>query len=137
VVTFAACASPEERLTKPEFLRQANALCERLQDRQQQIIAGLGIMEGSPPTPSQVQQFGSQFSPEADETFDEISRLRPPQDDERQVREIVAEFRKVITLYSDAVRDEKLAAALVAPPTQPMTKAVIKASEYGMISCAF
>lgn len=134
---LASCGGSEPRLSKSAFVKEANARCANLQNEQQDILADVLRDDGAAPTVDDLQVFAERFVPAARATFDDIDELRPPAVDQEQVDHILAEFREVLDLFNDATTDDDLAAALINPPTHPMTDAVIAASEYGLTSCSF
>ncbi len=130
-VTLAGCGDDGgERLTKAGFLARGNAICERTQDRVDDAADQAFTEPGNIPTAEQVQSFvDDTLVPALEEELDELEDLRPPEDDESLVEEIIAAGRTGVEEISN--RGE----LILNRERSPLNRYENMAQNYGLTQC--
>jgi hypothetical protein len=87
---LSGCGDDGDRLSKTGFLAQGKAICERTQERIDSGAEQAFTEEGNIPSAEQVQNFvDDTVVPAIQEEVDGLEDLKPPEDDESIVEEII------------------------------------------------
>ena len=127
----------DEGLSKPEYVRQANAICKKFNDQveRQAQRAFAGIRDESDLTPAKARGFFEEALPQYDRQIADLRKLDPPEGDEDKVKRIYdigeEEGRKI----RSALGSDREVRRLVT--TDSVTPRFQKASgEYGLDTCS-
>lgn len=90
MLVLSSCGDDDggDRLSKAGFIANANAICERTQER---IDQGATVfVEGEVPTFEQMRDFvDDTVAPAVKDELNDLENLRPPEDEEEDVKEII------------------------------------------------
>jgi hypothetical protein len=131
VFVLAGCGG-EERLTKPEFVRQANAICAKYERRLDAIPQPRELRD--------VQSYIDRGVPLAKGELAELEELRPPERDEPAVERLLAQVEATISELerlgeAAAARDREAAQAAAARVEEAGARAAKLARDYGLDEC--
>lgn len=126
-----ACGG-EERLSKREFLRQADAICATYERRLDTVPR--------PRTLRDVPPFIERGLPLAKEELAKLEELRPPEGDEAEVERLLTQVKETIAELerlrdAAAARDRAAAQAAAARVEEASDRAAKLAREYGFAEC--
>ena len=135
---MAGCGSDEdEALSKPEYVKQANAICKRFNSKveRQAQKAFAGIRDESELTSAKARGFLEAALPEYEQQLEALRELKPPEGDEDTVNRIydvgAQEGRKIRgSLDDDAALKRLVTSDSVTPRFQGLSK------DYGLETCA-
>ena len=132
VLALVGCGG-EERLSKREYLRQADAICAKYERR---LVA---IPE--PRTLREVPSFIDRGLPLATEERAELEELRPPEAEEAEIERLLAQVDETIEELerlrdAAAARDRAAAQAAAARLEESSGRAARLARSYGLEECA-
>lgn len=124
-------SSTSAAMTKQEFLKQGNAICEKRMHEERAAVrrwmAGFGT-HPKPPTPTQLKEIAVQgVIPPFRAAADELSELPPPPADAKTVAEILKKIDAGVKVI-----EERPAEGIQANPITEGAKAAI---EYGLTAC--
>ena len=130
-LALAGCGG-EERLSKPEFVRQANAICAKYERRLDAIPEPRELRE--------VQSYIDRGVPLAKQELAELAELRPPETDEAEVERLLTQVRKTISELerlgrAAAARDRAGAQAAAARVEEAGARGAKLARDYGLGEC--
>lgn len=99
-----ACGGDDEpRLTKARFIEQGSAICEESSGRIDAAAQTAFEEEGKIPTPDEITEFATEtVAPTIENEVERLSELRPPEQDEERVDEILEAGRNGV----DRVRQD-------------------------------
>lgn len=144
VVASAACGgSSEKRLTKEQYIEQADAICKPYEVQiEDKIESELGELPEDPSDWSAADKeklattFRNDFLPLAEEELEKVKKLKPPKEDQKTIDAMLAaveEANKKIAEVSQG-SGEQLVDMLV-NGEEPNAKANQLAQEYGLQEC--
>lgn len=130
-LALAACGG-DERLSKREYLRQADAICAKYERRLDALP--------EPRTLRDVPSFVERGVPLAREELAELDELRPPEGDEAEVERLLAQVKNTIAGLerlgdAAAARDRAAAEAAAARVEETSERAAKLAQRYGLEEC--
>ena len=130
-LALTACGG-DERLSKPEYLRRADAICAKYERR----LAALP----EPRTLRDVPAFIERGVPLAKEELAELDELRPPEGDEAEVDRLLAQVRETTAELerlgeAAAARDRAGARAAAERLEEASDRAAKLARRYGLDEC--
>jgi hypothetical protein len=128
VLVAAGCggSSQAETLKKPEFIKQANAICAESQKERDKAVTS--ATEGA--EPSKVQLVTDTILPTIQEMTEELSELGAPEGDEKEVQAIIDAINsaaKEVAAHAEGTLEEDVEAFKHADQL---------AEEYGLTDCA-
>lgn len=131
VLALAGCGG-EERLSKNEYVRQADAICAKYERRLDSIPEPRSLREVSP--------FIERGLPLAKDELAELEELRPPEADEAKVARLLAQVKETITELerlrdAAAARDRAAAETAAARVEEASGRASKLARGYGLEEC--
>lgn len=131
LLAVAGCGG-EERLSRAEFLRQADAICANYERRLDAIEEPRALRD--------VPRFIERGVPLARKELAELEKLRPPAEDEAKVERLLAQVRKTISELEHlgeaaAARDRAAAQAAAARVEEASDRAAKLAQRYGLDEC--
>lgn len=131
VAVLAACGQTEAALSKPEFVKQGNAICERLDNE----TAGFEeeAFAGGDPDPAEMQTWVKKSSPFIETALADLRELNPPKADKDEVDAILAEGDRALKTFQRAAASEEEAAKV---QVDPFISFNAKATAYGLDKCA-
>jgi hypothetical protein len=96
-VGLAGCGGGGEQLTKAEYARQGNELCERIEQRVTQAASSQFSQQGEIPSAEKITSFAREtLAPALEEELDALGGLGPPEQDEERVSDILTAGRRAI-----------------------------------------
>jgi hypothetical protein len=96
-VGLAGCGGGGEQLTKAEYARQGNELCERIEQRVTQAASSQFSQQGEIPSAEKITSFAREtLAPALEEELDALGELSPPEQDEERVNDILQAGRRSI-----------------------------------------
>lgn len=133
IVAFAACGDGDERLSKQEFLDQANAIfCKGAAENQAENAKVLGD-ESKPPTDARILEFVDFIVEHDRRTFDAIADLRGPKDLDKAVDALTADSKAALdTFRARMQRDPQAIDKIEADVFGPLQQ---RASKLGLGEC--
>lgn len=134
----AACGndSGESALSKPDYLRKANAICVELNRERERVAAKHFPSTEEPPTVEQLQAFAEEFSATNRDKIGELRALSAPEGDETEVDAIYDAADRVSEGLTRVATDEDLALETLEGDVPGAEQADRLAAEYGLTKCA-
>jgi hypothetical protein len=147
-LVVSACASDAEALSKPEFVEQANAICQASQDEADPLFEAIYAdmdddFDQEGPTEELYVRFAEamgEMMPIFNRQLDEISALEPPPEDKEFIENLIADQAHAITefvrILDDAAGgDEAARARMDNDEVDPFIDVDRRAREYGLTVC--
>ncbi|MDH3752891.1 MAG: hypothetical protein OEU32_03375 [Acidimicrobiia bacterium] len=145
----AACGSDAEALSKPEFIEQANAICQASQDEADPLFeAAFAEFEDLDPNDPATQEFlyarfaeaMDEIKPILDQQLDDIRALEPPSEDKDLIETLIADQDAALTefvglLDAALAGDEEARAIIDSEEEDPFADIDRRAREYGLTVC--
>ena len=130
-LALAACGG-DERLSKPEYLREADAICAKYERRLDAFP--------EPRTLRDVPSFIERGVPLAKQELAELEELRPPEADEAEVGRLLTQVRETTAALerlgeAAAARDRAAALAAAERVEEASDRAAKLARSYGLDEC--
>ena len=131
VLALAACGG-DERLTRAEYVRQADAICAKYERRLEAL--------GEPRALRDVPAFIERGVPLAKRELAELEELRPPEGDDPEVERLLAQVEETIAELerlgeAAAARDRAAAEAAAVRVEEAGAEAAKLARSYGLDEC--
>ena len=131
VLALGACGG-EERLSKAEYVRRADAICGKYERRLDAIPEPRELRD--------VPDFIERGIPLARDEVEELEELRPPEGDEEEVERLLAQVKETIAALerlgdAAAARDVAAAEEAAARVEEAGDRAAKLAREYGLDEC--
>lgn len=96
-VSLAGCGGGGERLTKAEYVRQGNELCERIEQRVTEAASAAFTEQGQIPSTEEITDFANEtLAPAIDEELEGLRELSPPEEDEERVDDILTAGQRAV-----------------------------------------
>jgi hypothetical protein len=125
-------SSSADAISKGEFLKKANAICENGNTDIEQAAKHQFPEKGGKPSQTQVLRYvSSTVTPDIQHQIDELKKLGAPEGDEEPIKIILAETQRAL------VQAKKTPAALIKGGPGPFAGADKFAKAYGLIACEF
>ena len=135
-VALGACGSDEETLTKAEWTKQADAICEKTNEETEKAAEDAfgDLGEEEAPDPDELEKFVDEVVPAQREQIADIRELNEPEDISDEVDEMLEEAEKAIDELDDASGDELL--EMFASEDDPFERVTEIAEDLDMKDCA-
>jgi hypothetical protein len=137
-VVAVGCGGDDED-KREDFFIQGNRICARLDQKVEAIErdAFRRLRPGQEASPRLYTRFAKKAAPQVSAGINQLTRLSPPEGDERQVRAIYAELRKGSRALSRAATDRQAAKAFLKGEGEgPFARASALTDEYGLVECS-
>ncbi|MDX2380667.1 MAG: hypothetical protein QNM02_13020 [Acidimicrobiia bacterium] len=144
---FAACGDDPEPLSKPQFVAQANAICQTTNDQLVPIFENVWAIEDDvdPTDPANELLIFARWDeamdevvPIVDEQLDDLRELSPPAEDEDLIETLFADQESAIADFAglmDAAAGGDQAAMAELELDDPFDDINRRAREYGLTVC--
>lgn len=146
-VLLASCGIDDtETLSKPEFIEQADAICEATDAELEPVWDQLWEMDEAGVEPSEEMIFVrfaqamQTIGPAWDESVDDIRALEPPSEDQETIDELLIDLEAAIddveaTVTAAAAGDEEARRIMDSESVDPMADVNQRARDYGLAVC--
>ena len=147
-VLVAACGDDTEALSKPEFVAQANAICQASNDQLEPVFeavwADLESVDADDPENEFIlfvrwDEAMQQVVPIVDEQLDDIRALEPPPEDAELIEALLGDQEAAIaefaSLMKAAAQGDQAALAALDTEEDPFDDIDRRAREYGLTVC--
>ena len=129
---LAATACSDDRLSKEEFIEQADAVCATVNERTEEL--------GEPTTQESFPEFARKAKEITDEALEDMRALEPPEEDEERIDEMLDAIEKAASFLpeiADAVaeNDPERMRDIGLEVQSAAQKASTIAEEYGFEEC--
>jgi hypothetical protein len=133
----AGCGGGDEALSKPEYVKQANAVCKRFNtDVERQAVRQFaGIRDESDLTAAKARGFYETALPRFDKALEDLRALEPPEGDRETVEKIYEAGARERDKIETDIRDDRKVKAL-ATTESPTPRFQQLAKDYGLDTCA-
>lgn len=145
---MAACGNDAEALSKPEFIEQANAICQASQDEAEPlfdaVFADLEDIDFDDPANegllfTRFAEAMQEVEPIFERQLDDIRALEPPAEDKELIDELIADQEEALTRFvttlDAAAAGDEAARAAVDGDEDPFDDVDRRAREYGLTVC--
>lgn len=145
---MAACGNDAEALSKPEFIEQANAICQASQDEAEPlfdaVFADLEDIDFDDPANegllfTRFAEAMQEVEPIFERQLDDIRALEPPAEDKELIEELIADQEEALTRFvttlDAAAAGDEAARAAVDGDEDPFDDVDRRAREYGLTVC--
>lgn len=145
---MAACGSDAEALSKPEFIEQADAICQASQDEAEPlfdaVFADLEDIDFDDPANeglifTRFAEAMQEVEPIFERQLDDIRALEPPAEDKEFIEELIADQEEALTRFvatlDAAAAGDEAARAAVDGDEDPFDDVDRRAREYGLTVC--
>jgi len=132
-ILIGACGSGEDRLTREEFVAQANAVCTASNQRVEQAAAAAfsTLAEGQQPSREEMQAFIDILTTEVEDQLSDLRALAPPEDMQAQIDALLAEVQRAL----DEIKTKEPEQVLLSGE-DPFAEASRLAGAAGLDACA-
>ena len=136
LVVIAACGGGgSSALSKDEFVKQGNAICQKGNDAIDSTGSSFFSDSTQQPDPATVQKFFKEtVSPNVKKQVDDLDKLNPPKELQAQVDKLVADARAALTKLQEQIDKDPNAA--LNSNEDPFANVNKEASAIGLVACA-
>ena len=133
-LVVAACGgSSSSTLSKDDFVKQGNSICQKGNDTINSSASSLFTSSSQPDPATMKKFFDETLEPSVKKQIDDIDNLKPPKELQAQVDKLVADARAALAKLKTAVATDPSAAFSSDDPFADVNK---EASAIGLVVCA-